>query len=164
MRNRRRATLAWCKEVDSPGGHITLHVEASPRACSPANAVSAPPNPRNTRQAVPLRLSAYGVMSFCSQIPTFSASDITTARQAFCKACIPAIAAIPPATKESNCTSMFSRITQVARHLSAPSFSHIRTASAKMAFTEARGTRSIRTAACLIIGDEVLGGKASRIN
>ena len=68
---------------------------------------------------------------------------------------------------------MFSRLSQVARHLSKPrpNFGHISAAAAAtstrpsglasriMASAEERNTRTIHTAACLIIGDEVLGGK-----
>ena len=52
---------------------------------------------------------------------------------------------------------MFSRLVQVTRHLS-PSFS----LSARMAGSLERNARTISTAACLIIGDEVLGGKVGR--
>lgn len=65
---------------------------------------------------------------------------------------------------------MFARLNQVARHLSRPlpNYLHQSAAAAiaspmssitgiKMA--EANGKRTINTAACLIIGDEVLGGK-----
>lgn len=61
---------------------------------------------------------------------------------------------------------MFSRISQVARHLSAPvAVTAARTR--RFAFgsvmapisADERNARTIQTAACLIIGDEVLGGK-----
>ncbi len=70
---------------------------------------------------------------------------------------------------------MYPRLAQVARHLSRPlpNLSHSSAialrinslAPFQMASTGAsttvdeRGSRSIHTAACLIIGDEVLGGK-----
>lgn len=67
---------------------------------------------------------------------------------------------------------MFARIGQLARHLSRP-FPHYAHPSATLATrpaisgtimssaaaTEDRGTRMIHTAGCIIIGDEVLGGK-----
>lgn len=66
---------------------------------------------------------------------------------------------------------MISRITQVARHLAASS-SSVASAPilsarvrphlggiASMASAAERQRRTIQTAACLIIGDEVLGGK-----
>ncbi|POR36237.1 Uncharacterized protein TPAR_03578 [Tolypocladium paradoxum] len=61
---------------------------------------------------------------------------------------------------------MFSRLSQVARHFSAPSSSlaqAIRRPSgyARMALADERSARTIHTAACLIIGDEVLGGKTN---
>jgi hypothetical protein len=67
---------------------------------------------------------------------------------------------------------MFSRFSQLARHISRPLPNYAHT-SAAAASTAARGvmtssstadernSRTIHTAACLIIGDEVLGGKAS---
>ncbi|KAM0431826.1 hypothetical protein ACHAPT_005076 [Fusarium lateritium] len=66
---------------------------------------------------------------------------------------------------------MFSRISQVARHLSAP----VAAAAARprrFAFgsvmapisADERNARTIQTAACLIIGDEVLGGKTVDTN
>jgi hypothetical protein len=65
---------------------------------------------------------------------------------------------------------MISRITQVARHLARPrpNFVHNSSFSAGssgiltsriMASPDERQSRTIHTAACLIIGDEVLGGK-----
>jgi hypothetical protein len=63
---------------------------------------------------------------------------------------------------------MFSRLSQVARHLSRPlpNLAHSSAAVSRkpgMASgmsASARGSSKIHTAACLIIGDEVLGGKA----
>ncbi|PQE10167.1 Molybdenum cofactor synthesis domain-containing protein [Rutstroemia sp. NJR-2017a WRK4] len=72
---------------------------------------------------------------------------------------------------------MFSRISQLARHLSRPlpNYSH-KSAAATVSSTsfgnnimtssisaDERNSRTIHTAACLIIGDEVLGGKVSMI-
>jgi hypothetical protein len=65
---------------------------------------------------------------------------------------------------------MISRLSLLARHLSRPrpNFGHLSAArssrssgllSGIMASVEERNTRTIHTAACLIIGDEVLGGK-----
>jgi hypothetical protein len=64
---------------------------------------------------------------------------------------------------------MFSRLSQVARHLSrpVPHFAHSSAArfgapsitSSIMAATTPQQKGLIHTAACLIIGDEVLGGK-----
>ncbi|KAK7928148.1 molybdopterin binding domain protein [Apiospora marii] len=70
---------------------------------------------------------------------------------------------------------MFSRLSQVARHLSRPqpNLGHISAAATSrssglasriMATAEERNTRTIHTAACLIIGDEVLGGKTVDTN
>jgi hypothetical protein len=61
-------------------------------------------------------------------------------------------------------TLMFSRLNQVIRHLSRPlpSFAHSSAASITssiMAGTSPQQKGLIHTAACLIIGDEVLGGK-----
>lgn len=63
---------------------------------------------------------------------------------------------------------MFSRLAQITRHLSSPiAQGSRRTATSalvgsRMAATaDERNTRTIHTAACLIIGDEVLGGKVS---
>ncbi|RYO94750.1 hypothetical protein DL766_000013 [Monosporascus sp. MC13-8B] len=70
---------------------------------------------------------------------------------------------------------MFPRLSQVARHLSKPrpSFGHTSAAapaamsmssglaSRIMASADERNSRTIHTAACLIIGDEVLGGKTN---
>lgn len=62
---------------------------------------------------------------------------------------------------------MFSRINQVARHLSRPlpNYLHRSAAAATTRLTSSpaimadANKRTINTAACLIIGDEVLGGK-----
>jgi hypothetical protein len=68
---------------------------------------------------------------------------------------------------------MFSRLSQVARHLSRPLPNYTRKSAATVpsivnrimssssATPDERNTRTIHTAACLIIGDEVLGGKVS---
>jgi len=66
---------------------------------------------------------------------------------------------------------MFSRLNQVARHFSRPlpNYLHNSAASASSglssttsrAMAQERSKRLINTAACLIIGDEVLGGKVS---
>jgi hypothetical protein len=63
--------------------------------------------------------------------------------------------------------SMFSRASQLARHFSRPlpNYAHrsaaFQTANRIMTSSTAdeRNSRTIHTAACLIIGDEVLGGK-----
>lgn len=65
---------------------------------------------------------------------------------------------------------MFSRLNQVARHLSRPLPNYLHSSAASLTRTPAlspytstmaseRSKRTINTAACLIIGDEVLGGK-----
>ncbi|KAI0478464.1 MoaB/Mog domain-containing protein [Xylariaceae sp. FL0804] len=76
---------------------------------------------------------------------------------------------------------MFSRLSQVARHLSRPRphLGHLSAAAAAasssggpgsvrprlaMASADERNARTIHTAACLIIGDEVLGGKTTDTN
>ncbi|KAI0150331.1 molybdopterin binding domain-containing protein [Xylariaceae sp. FL1272] len=72
---------------------------------------------------------------------------------------------------------MISRLSQLSRHLSQPipSFSHFSVASTPrsgvsgvasriMASADERNKRTIHTAACLIIGDEVLGGKTVDTN
>lgn len=69
---------------------------------------------------------------------------------------------------------MFGRLNQLARHLTRPlpNYAHRAAApktgfaspiqtSPAMAATNAQGKSMIHTAACLIIGDEVLGGKVS---
>ncbi|KAM7203527.1 putative molybdenum cofactor synthesis domain containing protein [Rhypophila sp. PSN 637] len=72
---------------------------------------------------------------------------------------------------------MFSRVSQLSRHLSRPaiSFSSIYAQGARTTLTnnsimastataDERNSRNIHTAACLIIGDEVLGGKTVDTN
>ncbi len=63
---------------------------------------------------------------------------------------------------------MLARLSQVARHLGAAATTTTRPGlgkSATMASSATeRGRRTIQTAACLIIGDEVLGGKVSFFN
>ncbi|KIW01809.1 uncharacterized protein PV09_06664 [Verruconis gallopava] len=67
---------------------------------------------------------------------------------------------------------MFSRLNQLARHLSRPlpNYAHLSAASpSSAAFASTQSTmgdskRLIQTAACLIIGDEVLGGKTVDTN
>ncbi|KAK1752082.1 MoaB/Mog domain-containing protein [Echria macrotheca] len=69
---------------------------------------------------------------------------------------------------------MFSRLSQVARHLSRspPTLAHLSAAASRrkplagvnMATADERSSRTIHTAACLIIGDEVLGGKTKDTN
>lgn len=66
---------------------------------------------------------------------------------------------------------MFSRVSQIARHLSRPAaqFAYSGTTTpvlstgvrpqVNMSTAEQNFARTIHTAACLIIGDEVLGGK-----
>jgi hypothetical protein len=65
---------------------------------------------------------------------------------------------------------MFSRFSQLARHFSRsqPNYAHnsvatFATSAARImtssSTADERNTRTINTAACLIIGDEVLGGK-----
>lgn len=63
---------------------------------------------------------------------------------------------------------MFSRINQVARHLSRPLPNYLHNSAARpslgalstsQAMAQERSKKMIHTAACLIIGDEVLGGK-----
>jgi hypothetical protein len=64
---------------------------------------------------------------------------------------------------------MFSRLTQLARHLSRPLPNYTHNPAAAFAAgsgrvmtsatADERNTKTIHTAACLIIGDEVLGGK-----
>lgn len=69
---------------------------------------------------------------------------------------------------------MFSRLGQVARHLARPlpNYAHLSAANPRASFitssimagaasTQSKGL--IHTAACLIIGDEVLGGKVCMI-
>jgi len=63
---------------------------------------------------------------------------------------------------------MFSRLSQVARHFSRPLPNYAHTSAAALSVSRMtspsvtaneRNSRTIHTAACLIIGDEVLGGK-----
>jgi len=71
-------------------------------------------------------------------------------------------------------TSMCSRVALLGRHLLRPSLYSAQTAAPRLRQSRAantimasgispdeRNSRTINTAACLIIGDEVLGGKAS---
>ncbi|KAH7017340.1 molybdenum cofactor synthesis domain-containing protein [Ilyonectria destructans] len=60
---------------------------------------------------------------------------------------------------------MFSRLAQITKHLSAPAAASTRRYSlGRMASAGERNARTIHTAACLIIGDEVLGGKTVDTN
>ncbi|KAH7160887.1 molybdenum cofactor synthesis domain-containing protein [Dactylonectria macrodidyma] len=61
---------------------------------------------------------------------------------------------------------MFSRLTQITKHFPAPAAaaSTRRFTPGRMASADERNTRTIHTAACLIIGDEVLGGKTVDTN
>ncbi|KAI1011072.1 hypothetical protein LB506_006739 [Fusarium annulatum] len=63
---------------------------------------------------------------------------------------------------------MFSRISQVTRHLSAPVVGNTRRFALGRTMApisaDERNSRTISTAACLIIGDEVLGGKTVDTN
>ena len=58
---------------------------------------------------------------------------------------------------------MFSRISQITRHLSVPVANNTRRFALGRIMApvsaDERNARTISTAACLIIGDEVLGGK-----
>jgi len=56
---------------------------------------------------------------------------------------------------------MFSRLTLLARHLSRPLPNYLHHSAARASMAQDRSKRMINTAACLIIGDEVLGGKVS---
>lgn len=59
---------------------------------------------------------------------------------------------------------MFARFSQLARHLSRPlpNYAHRSAAAASSGImTSDKMEKMIHTAACLIIGDEVLGGKVS---
>ncbi|KAF4456993.1 FAD synthetase-like protein [Fusarium austroafricanum] len=64
--------------------------------------------------------------------------------------------------------SMFSRIFQVTRHLSTPVANNTRRFALRRTMSpisaDERNSRTISTAACLIIGDEVLGGKTVDTN
>ena len=64
--------------------------------------------------------------------------------------------------------SMFARLTQLSRHLSRPlpNYAHSAAAASRavlgtniMVSPEEKSKRNIHTAGCIIIGDEVLGGK-----
>ena len=62
--------------------------------------------------------------------------------------------------------SMFGRLSQLARHLTRPSPNYTHRSAAftacsmtSSAITNDAGRRTIHTAGCIIIGDEVLGGK-----
>ena len=65
--------------------------------------------------------------------------------------------------------SMFSRVNQLARHFSRPLPNYLHnsaarsgiSATSRLAMAQERSKRMISTAACLIIGDEVLGGKVN---
>ncbi|KAI7688006.1 Molybdopterin binding protein, partial [Hortaea werneckii] len=67
---------------------------------------------------------------------------------------------------------MFSRLNQVARHFSRPLPNYLHssaaapalTATASRAMAAERSKRTINTAGCIIIGDEVLGGKTVDTN
>lgn len=67
-------------------------------------------------------------------------------------------------TSLSHALHMFSRLNQVARHLSRPlpNYLHNSAFAGSAAMAQNRSNRMINTAACLIIGDEVLGGKVSQ--
>lgn len=58
---------------------------------------------------------------------------------------------------------MFSRLNQVSRHFARPlpNYLHNSAFAGSVAMAQERSKRTINTAACLIIGDEVLGGKVS---
>merc|ERR1712144_75495 len=80
-------------------------------------------------------------------------------------------------TKHLYLQPMFSRLSQLARHFSRPlpNYAHNSAAalssktsrimtSSSAAAADERNSRMIHTAACLIIGDEVLGGKTVDTN
>merc|ERR1712000_347384 len=82
-------------------------------------------------------------------------------------------------TKHLYLQPMFSRLSQLARHFSRPlpNYAHnsaaalssktsriMTSSSAAAATADERNSRTINTAACLIIGDEVLGGKTVDTN
>jgi hypothetical protein len=60
---------------------------------------------------------------------------------------------------------MFARLSQLARHLSRPlpNYAHRSAAASSGVMTSDTGKNMIHTAACLIIGDEVLGGKVGSL-
>lgn len=68
---------------------------------------------------------------------------------------------------------MFARLNQLARHLSRPlpNYAHRSAAASRLSFgpvimsssAEERSRRMIHTAGCIIIGDEVLGGKVRKV-
>lgn len=98
-------------------------------------------------------------------LSSIAASLLQTASSPFL-ACLLASGLIP-------CQSMFARLSQLSRHLYRPStFVPAATNPLSSSFSPLRpstmtspaivnATKTIHTAACLIIGDEVLGGKVS---
>lgn len=68
-------------------------------------------------------------------------------------------------------STMFARLTQLSRHLARPLpnyahspvatqlYNYVMTSSSASATAAEKSRRTIHTAACLVIGDEVLGGK-----
>jgi hypothetical protein len=75
---------------------------------------------------------------------------------------------------DENIELMLSRFSQLARHLARPLPNYAHTSAAAISSAargvmtsstaDERNSRTIHTAACLIIGDEVLGGKVSFLN
>ncbi|KAK0276413.1 hypothetical protein LTS16_004442 [Friedmanniomyces endolithicus] len=59
---------------------------------------------------------------------------------------------------------MFSRLNLLARHLSRPLPNYLHHSAARASMASERSKKMIHTAACLIIGDEVLGGKTVDTN
>lgn len=94
---------------------------------------------------------------FCLGVPIAGCAILNTSRKTFHNRQSP----------QSPLPFMFSRLSQLARHLSRPlpNYAHSSAAFGRVAAmassvsADERNTRTIRTAACLIIGDEVLGGK-----